>query len=172
MHFRILFFLACIAFGLTGYGQDRYFSSSVAVSVDAPGVNNPGPGNKKATAVFFPGSGDLHWNAGNLWSFPLPSKSGSELHVDKGLPLSLFFDGKLTGDSTMEYNRKGKWPVTATGILHIGHNRYPVESTGSLTRKNEYLLWEGIFELPADNSGATFRIRVNCRLYQQINTGR
>ena len=172
MQFRILLFLACVALGLSVYGQDRYFSSSVAISVEAPGEHAGGVGNKKATAVFFPGSGDLQWNAGKLWSLPLPSASASEAHHDRGLPLSVFFDGKLIGDSTIEFDRKGKSAVMATGILHIGKNSYSVESTGSLTRKNDYLMWRGLFELPADNNGAMFRIRVECRLSKQIDSRR
>lgn len=120
-----------------GFAQDRYAARAGEISFhSSTPIENIDAVNRKATSVFDAATGDVQFSVlikGFEFEKALMQEHFNENYMESNTYTKSTFTGKMTGITSAQMTKPGKYEVTVTGDLTMHGVTKPVTTKGTVT---------------------------------------
>ena len=146
MRIKLLFLLFALAFQLSVFAQERYFTKSASIVFDADGpmddIEKIHAKTTTATCVADAGSGQMEW-AVNIRSFKFENALMEEHFNENYLESDKFpkatFKGYIAEPAKVKWKEDGVYPVKVQGKMTIHGVSRDIATSGKITVKNKQI---------------------------------
>jgi len=178
----IILFISLIAFGIHGIAQDKYFTKTGTIRIDATSSTSP----EKISATNRTVSCVLDTKTGNLlfvvlmkafqFEKALMQEHFNENYVESDKFPKADFKGQVTSAPLPDFSKDGQYPIQVKGTLTMHGQSKQVDAKGTITLKDGKIILESSIEvllgdysisipgLVADKVSKTASIVIDCNL--------